>query len=98
MTPTPRNDTTMLLIAPVRTMDPDHPHAEAFAVRAGRIVAVGDLAEVRAALPAEHEVEELDGVVLPGLIDAHLHMQRGGLKGSEHVAPDVDVDGGIKRR
>ncbi len=96
MTPTPRNDTTMLFIAPVRTMDPDHPHAEAFAVRAGRIVAVGDLAEVRAALPAEHEVEELDGVVLPGLIDAHLHMQRGGLKGSEHVAPDVDVDGYIE--
>lgn len=95
MTPSPRTDTPTLLIAPVRTMDPDRPHAEAFAVHGGRILAVGDLDEVRAALPADYETEELDGVVLPGLIDAHLHMQRGGLKASEHVADDVDVDGFI---
>lgn len=95
MTPSPRTDITTLYIAPVRTMDPDRPRAEAFAVRAGTIVAVGGIDEVRAVLPADHAVEELDGVVLPGLIDAHLHMQRGGLKASEHVADDVDVDGFI---
>ncbi|WP_278103598.1 amidohydrolase family protein [Microbacterium proteolyticum] len=95
MTPSPRTDITTLYIAPVRTMDPDRPRAEAFAVRAGTIVAVGGIDEVRAVLPADHAVEELDGVVLPGLIDAHLHMQRGGLKASEHVAADVDVDGFI---
>ncbi|MFD5316618.1 amidohydrolase [Streptomyces sp. NPDC127098] len=67
-------------IAPVLTMDPANPRAEALAVAGDRIVAAGRLAEVRAAVPSGTPEETHDGVILPGLIDAHLHMQRGGLK------------------
>lgn len=58
------------------TMDPHRPLARAVAVRAGRIAAVGSLAEVQAALgPGSHEVDErfADQVLMPGLIDNHLH-------------------------
>jgi predicted amidohydrolase YtcJ len=59
----------------VITMDPAMPRAEAFGVRAGRIVCVGDLADVRKALGPgveEHRLER--GAVVPGLIDSHNHM------------------------
>lgn len=83
-------------IAPIVTMDPEHPRARAFAVRAGRIVAVGDPDDVRAAVPGA-SIEELDGVVLPGLIDAHMHMQRAGLKALDHLRPGDDVEIYIRR-
>ncbi|GAA4169605.1 amidohydrolase [Gryllotalpicola koreensis] len=76
----------------VITLNPDAPHAEAFAVRNGRICAIGELAEVLAAVPKSTPVEELDGVVLPGLIDAHMHLQRGGLKALDYLGPDDDVE------
>jgi predicted amidohydrolase YtcJ len=70
-----------VVIAPVVTMDPSCPRAEALASRDGRIVAVGTVDEVLAAVPVEAEVERLQGsVIVPGLIDAHLHLLRGGLK------------------
>ena len=58
------------------TMDPQRPLARAVAVRDGRIAAVGSLAEVRAALePGSYELDErfADKVLMPGLIDNHLH-------------------------
>ncbi|WP_201292750.1 amidohydrolase [Cellulomonas citrea] len=58
------------------TMEPSFPTAEAVAVRDGRIVAVGSLAQVRSALGDEpFELDEtLSGLtVLPGFIDQHLH-------------------------
>ncbi|MDI5943870.1 hypothetical protein QLR68_38240, partial [Micromonospora sp. DH15] len=62
-------------------MDPARPLAEAMAVDGDRIAAVGTRAEVLAACPAGARVEELGGAtIIPGLIDTHLHMQRGGLK------------------
>jgi predicted amidohydrolase YtcJ len=83
-------DQTSVFIAPVVTMDPARPHADAFAVRGDRIIAVGSIDDVRAAAP--HAVEHvLAGAVLPGLIDAHLHMQRAGLKALDHLADDGDV-------
>lgn len=57
------------------TMDPQRPRAEAMAIRAGRIVAVGSLAEARAAAgPAAREIGYDRGAVVPGLIDTHNHM------------------------
>ncbi|SCE96457.1 hypothetical protein GA0070558_11631 [Micromonospora haikouensis] len=65
----------------IHTMDPARPLAEAMAVDGDRIAAVGTRAEVLAACPAGVGVEELGGATItPGLIDTHLHMQRGGLK------------------
>ena len=72
-------------------MDAAHPAAEAMAVDGDTIVAVGTVAEVRAATPGALE-HELDGVILPGLIDAHLHMQRGGLKALTFLREGADVD------
>ncbi|MET7399684.1 amidohydrolase family protein [Dactylosporangium sp. NPDC005572] len=65
----------------IRTMDPARPVAEAMAVADERIVAVGGLAEALAAGPPATAVVDLGtATIMPGLIDTHLHMQRGGLK------------------
>lgn len=77
--------------ARIVTMDPDRPTAEAFAVDRGRILAVGAFDDVAGAVP-HARVEALEGVVLPGLIDAHLHMQRGGLKVLAHAPADAGID------
>jgi hypothetical protein len=82
---------TTVYAAPVRTMDPQSPWAEAFAVAGDRIAAVGTLADVQAIAP-DAPVATLEGVVLPGLIDAHLHMQRGGLKALTYADPSADAD------
>ena len=52
----------------------DHPAVDAVLVRDGRIAAVGTVDEVRhAALPGAR-TEHVDGVVTPGLTDAHVHL------------------------
>ncbi|MBN7797337.1 amidohydrolase [Parahaliea mediterranea] len=67
--------------AKIYTLDPNRPWAEAIAVRDGRIVAVGDTREVLAGRGADTRVEDLGGaMVLPGLIDAHVHPLKGGIK------------------
>ena len=56
------------------TMDPARSHAEALAVRAGTIVAVGTVEECRSALGSDYECIDLSGgALLPGFIDTHLH-------------------------
>ncbi|GAA1682274.1 amidohydrolase [Microbacterium lacus] len=78
-------------VAPIVTMDADAPDADAFAVHGERIVAVGSVDAVRDTVP-DAAIEELDGVVLPGFIDAHMHMQRAGLKAIDYVSHEDDVD------
>jgi predicted amidohydrolase YtcJ len=80
-----------IVVAPVRTMDPERPEAEAILVAGDRIAAVGSLGEVRAAAPEGAAEEVLDGVLLPGLIDAHAHAQRAGLKALQLLAGDADT-------
>jgi predicted amidohydrolase YtcJ len=56
-------------------MDPRGSVAEAIAIRADTIVAVGPDAEVRQAIGPSTQVTELRGrTVLPGLTDAHVHL------------------------
>ncbi len=58
----------------VVTMDARRPRAAAVAVRDGRIVAVGDRAEIDRLDPKPREVVDLHGAtVLPGFIDSHVH-------------------------
>ena len=59
----------------VRTVDPSRPLAEAVAVDGDRILAVGTLVEVVDAVGPEHVVDDrfVDQVLVPGLIDQHLH-------------------------
>ena len=65
----------------VVTIDPAFSLAEAVAVTDDRIVAVGRNAEIRALAHGYTCLIDLGGrAVMPGLIDAHAHMDREGLK------------------
>ncbi|MGE0796896.1 MAG: amidohydrolase [Lautropia sp.] len=60
---------------PIITLDPAHPGPDAVAVRGNRIVAVGSLADARAALGADAQTFDLGGrTLIPGLIDSHCHL------------------------
>jgi predicted amidohydrolase YtcJ len=66
--------------AKVFTANPEHPYAEAVAVRGDKIVAVGNRAEVAKAVSAGAELIDLKGkFLMPGLIDSHAHALEGGL-------------------
>ncbi|WP_323004908.1 amidohydrolase [Pseudorhodobacter sp.] len=70
---------TIITNARVLTMDPDHPRAEAIALKAGRIVAVGLRAGVEALTGPQTQVIDADGrTVLPGFVESHLHLVLGG--------------------
>ncbi|MCX8025588.1 MAG: amidohydrolase family protein, partial [Thermanaerothrix sp.] len=62
--------------ARIFTLDPQQPVATALAIERDRIVAVGSEADVLALSRPGSIVQDLRGkVVLPGLIDAHIHLQ-----------------------
>ena len=59
--------------------DPDREWAEAFAVAAGEILAVGSADEIRELSTADTAVVDAGGrMVLPGLCDVHTHLGYGG--------------------
>ncbi|HEU4368151.1 MAG TPA: amidohydrolase [Methylomirabilota bacterium] len=65
----------------ILTLDPRRPTATALAVAAGRIVAAGERADVRRWRDRHTRVIDLEGAtVVPGLVDAHAHLDREGLK------------------
>jgi len=60
----------------VITLDGARPRATAIAVRGGRIVAVGTAAEIQSLIgPATRRVELRGATVVPGLGDAHVHVE-----------------------
>jgi len=60
----------------VITLDAAHPRAAALAVRDGRIVAVGDDAQMKAFFGPTTKRVDLEGrAVVPGLTDAHVHVE-----------------------
>ncbi len=78
----------VLFNAKVFTGVPDHPYAEAVALRGDKIVAVGSLAEVLPNVDKNAARVDLQGkFLLPGLIDSHAHPIYGGL-----ALISVDVD------
>ncbi|MGD9055326.1 MAG: amidohydrolase [Desulfobacterales bacterium] len=72
-----RNDTApdlILLNGNICTLDSQKPQAEAIAVKAGRITAVGENDAVDALAGQQTERIVLDGrLVIPGLMDSHFH-------------------------
>jgi predicted amidohydrolase YtcJ len=70
----------VLFNAKVFTGVPEHPYAEAVAVRGDKIVAVGNLPEVILAAGKDAEGIDLHGKsLLPGFIDGHAHPIDGGV-------------------
>jgi predicted amidohydrolase YtcJ len=64
----------------VITLDPARPRARAIAVREGRVVRVGDEADVKALVgPRTQQIDLAGRTVLPGLTDAHVHVEGLGL-------------------
>ncbi|MEU6313620.1 amidohydrolase [Streptomyces sp. NPDC047014] len=68
---------TRLTNARFLTMDPDHPVAHELGIWRGRIVG---LDEAVAALPAREVIDLQGATVLPGFIDAHVHLPWTGFK------------------
>jgi predicted amidohydrolase YtcJ len=68
----------------IRTLDANKPTAEAIAIEQGgdnsnRVLAVGTFADLKQEFP-NARMENLEGrIVLPGLIDAHLHLRQYGM-------------------
>ncbi|KAB7649072.1 amidohydrolase [Polymorphobacter fuscus] len=70
---------TIIVNARVTTLDRKNPDAQAIAIRAGKFLVVGSEAEVRAAAPEATVIDAKGRRVIPGLIDSHMHIIRGGL-------------------
>ncbi len=67
---------SLLLNGNIITLDDARPRASAVAISYGRLVAVGDDAEIARLAGRGTTTIDLDGkTVLPGLTDAHLHWQ-----------------------
>ncbi|MEC3947617.1 amidohydrolase [Sphingobium sp. HWE2-09] len=70
----------ILTNAKVTTLDRENPQAQAVAIRNGKFLAVGTEQEVRAAAAPNARVVDAGGRrLIPGLIDSHIHVIRGGL-------------------
>ncbi|MCY1081827.1 amidohydrolase [Archangium lansingense] len=71
---------TLIINAKITTLDRANPTAEAVAIRDDKFLVVGDEATARAAAGPRAIVIDAKGRrLIPGLIDSHLHVIRGGL-------------------
>lgn len=81
----------VIIGARVRTLDPGTPIAGAVAIRDGRVVALGDPAEVRPWRgPGTQVIDGRGRVVVPGLVDAHCHALWGA-----RAMRDADLTGAV---
>ena len=65
----------------IYTVNPEQPHAEALAVRDGKITALGSNDEMQALVSDETRVVDLDGrMLMPGIHDMHAHPMEAGEK------------------
>ncbi|MGH3166829.1 MAG: amidohydrolase, partial [Trebonia sp.] len=72
-------DADLVVRGVVYTMDPVRPLAQAFAVRDGKVVAVGDEADIIGLTgPNTKVIGSRDRMVMPGLVDVHAHVGFGG--------------------
>ena len=64
----------------IYTLDRKRPWASAIAVKGGRIIAVGEGADVAALTGASTRVVDLKGaMMMPGIVDVHAHLMMGGI-------------------
>ncbi|MGH6746293.1 amidohydrolase [Novosphingobium sp.] len=71
---------TIIVNAKVTTLDRENPQAEAVVIRDGKFLTVGSEQEAReAAAPGAAVIDAKGRRLIPGLIDSHMHIIRGGL-------------------
>jgi predicted amidohydrolase YtcJ len=63
----------------IYTVNDNFDQAEAFAVKDGKIVAVGSLESIRSTYKAKEELDAKGKIIYPGFIDGHAHFFRYGL-------------------
>jgi predicted amidohydrolase YtcJ len=69
---------TVLIHANIYTVNPKEPWAQAMALRAGKIIAVGSDKAIDAYRgPFTKVIDAREHMVLPGFVDAHVHMMAG---------------------
>src|SRR4026207_780288 len=82
---------TIIINAVVHTMDKSQPTAEAVALYANRIVAVGSTKDIRKlAGPNTRTIDAKKRLLLPGFNDAHTHFMSGGFQLSSVDLRDAD--------
>jgi predicted amidohydrolase YtcJ len=69
-----------VVVGDLITRDARRPRAGAMAIRGDRIVAVGSEDDARAAVHADAPVTHAPGTVVPGFVDAHVHMLIAGVE------------------
>ncbi len=73
------------------TVDADFRIVEAMAIREGRIIALGAADALKDLIRSETRVVDLQGkMVLPGLIDSHVHPSAASLYEADHQIPEMD--------
>jgi hypothetical protein len=98
-----RDADLVVLNARVLTMDPAKPKAEAFAVRGGRIVAVGTSEEIKTLKGKRSEIIDAAGMAaVPGFIDSHNHASGNTLLyevlvGNPYEVEQVSIDSVIQK-
>jgi hypothetical protein len=89
----------LLLNGHVYTSNPARPWAKALAIHNGRIVAVGDDAEIVKLQGLATRVIKLDGrMVMPGIIDSHIHFLDGSFSLDQLNLDDAYMAVEIQRR
>ncbi len=90
MDSSPFNAEQVILNANIITIDPKQPKAEALAILHGRFIAVGNSQDMAGLIGQDIQVLDLTGkTVLPGFIDAHIHVLNSGIR---HVmSADCDL-------
>ncbi len=92
------SDVTIYIAKTIITSNPEQPKAKALAVRGANIVGVGSRADLtRQFKGATLDASFAEQVILPGLIDPHIHMLLGAMMYTKPMAPpwDVKTPGGV---
>ncbi len=72
---------TIIRNANIITINPSQPRAQALAMRHGRFIAVGNNSEIATLAGPGTKLLDLSGkTVLPGFIDAHIHVLSSGIR------------------
>ncbi len=81
----------VLLGGKIVTVDADFQIVDAMAIHEGRIVAIGTTADIKSKIGPETHIIELNGqMVLPGLIDSHVHPTDASTLEADHEIPQMD--------